>query len=276
MDDIFKRASVWGFDTAYRDAFGNMKEVEAGVFTRLLDGFPVIVPGPRAIPASVVLRGSADRSLRLSCDSGLTVRWTLRTDRALVADGEARAPTIALPSELPEGIFRLEIAIDTPAGEVREQASLIVCPQRAFQGGAQAPHRMWALAFQLYAVRSQANWGHGDFADLLAMVDLAADLGAAGVGLNPLHALFDDAPEQASPYSPSSRLFLNPLYIALDQVPEFPGAAAASLTERIDELRTQPMVDYRGVAWREPFHIAPEEGSAIAPDLQARLTIPGA
>lgn len=45
MDDIFKRASVWGFDTAYRDAFGNMKEVEAGVFTRLLDGFCQISPG---------------------------------------------------------------------------------------------------------------------------------------------------------------------------------------------------------------------------------------
>ena len=82
---------------------------------------------------------------------------------------------------------------------------------------------MWTLAFQLYAVRSRTNWGHGDFADLLAMIDLAADLGAAGLGLNPLHALFDDAPEQASPYSPSSRLFLNPLYIALDQVPEFTG-----------------------------------------------------
>jgi 4-alpha-glucanotransferase len=44
--------------------------------------------------------------------------------------------------------------------------------------------RMWALAVQLYGVRSARNWGHGDFTDLLALADLAADLGASGVGLN--------------------------------------------------------------------------------------------
>ena len=82
---------------------------------------------------------------------------------------------------------------------------------------------MWALAVQLYGVRSARNWGHGDFTDLLALVDLAAELGAAGVGLNPLHALFDDRPSEPSPYFASSRLFLNPIYIDPEAVPEFPG-----------------------------------------------------
>ena len=248
MDDIFKRAGVWGFDTEYRDAFGNMKSVDAGVLERLLEGFPAAPPVPRALPHSVVIREGADRSLRLGCDPGLAARWTIRTGNDVVTQGEATTPWIALPSCLPDGIFQLEVAIGAPAGEWREQVSLIVCPRHAYQGSADAPRRMWALAFQLYAVRSQTNWGHGDFGDLLAMIDLAADLGAAAIALNPLHALFDDTPEQASPYSPSSRLFLNPLYIALDQVPEFPGAAAAGLGERIAALRAQSMVDYRGVA----------------------------
>src|SRR5262249_50806854 len=83
-------------------------------------------------------------------------------------------------------------------------------PRQAFQG---PPGRWWLLAVQLYGVRSRRNWGHGDFSDLLALIELAAEVGAGGVGLNPLHALLDSEPDQPSPYSPDSRLFLNPLYI---------------------------------------------------------------
>jgi 4-alpha-glucanotransferase len=106
---------------------------------------------------------------------------------------------------------------------------------------------MWALGVQLYGVRSLRNWGHGDFTDLAALVDLAADLGAAGIGLNPLHALFDGASD-ASPYAPNSRLFLNPLYVDVDAVPEFPGLQAAGLEEEVERLRTREIVDYDGVA----------------------------
>src|SRR5258708_21507882 len=106
---------------------------------------------------------------------------------------------------------------------------------------------MWALGVQLYGVRSLRNWGHGDFTDLAALVDFAADLGAAGIGLNPLHALFDGASD-ASPYAPNSRLFLNPLYVDVDAVPEFPGLQAAGLEEEVERLRTREIVDYDGVA----------------------------
>ncbi len=107
---------------------------------------------------------------------------------------------------------------------------------------------MWALGVQLYGVRSLRNWGHGDFTDLAALVDLAADLGASGIGLNPLHALFDDRAEDASPYYPSTRLFLNPLYVDVDAVPEFPGLRAADLEEEVDRLRKRDVVGYDGVA----------------------------
>ena len=59
--------------------------------------------------------------------------------------------------------------------------------------------RVWGLMAQLYGVRSARNWGIGDFGDLKALIELAAGLGAAVVGVNPLHAT------QGSPYSPSSR-----------------------------------------------------------------------
>ncbi|HEY4141887.1 MAG TPA: 4-alpha-glucanotransferase [Pseudolabrys sp.] len=115
--------------------------------------------------------------------------------------------------------------------------------QRAFQGDG---HRHWALAVQLYAVRSRRNWGHGDFTDLKTLVRLAARHGAAAVGLNPLHALFPDRPEHASPYGPNTRLFLNPFYIDVEALPEFP--TTADLDADIATARAGELVDYTHVA----------------------------
>jgi 4-alpha-glucanotransferase len=117
--------------------------------------------------------------------------------------------------------------------------------QRAFQGDGR---RLWAIAVQLYALRSRRNWGHGDFTDLSQLIAIAAAHGASAIGLNPLHALFMDRAEQASPYAPNSRLYLNPLYIDVEVVEEFPGVAAAGLQGEIAALRASDMIDYAGVA----------------------------
>jgi len=74
------------------------------------------------------------------------------------------------------------------------------------------------------------------------------DFGAAGIALNPLHVLFDDRAKEASPYSPNSRLFLNPLYIDVEAVPEFPGLGAAELEQEVEVLRGREFVDYASVA----------------------------
>jgi len=116
---------------------------------------------------------------------------------------------------------------------------------RAFQGDGR---RLWAIAVQLYALRSRRNWGHGDFTDLSQLIAIAAAHGAAAIGLNPLHALFMDRAEQASPYAPNSRLHLNPLYIDVEAIEEFPGVAAAGLQGEIAALRASDMIDYPGVA----------------------------
>ncbi|HET7307156.1 MAG TPA: 4-alpha-glucanotransferase [Gammaproteobacteria bacterium] len=119
----------------------------------------------------------------------------------------------------------------------------------------QGDGRRWGIQVQLYGLRSPRNWGIGDFTDLAELVEGAAELGAATVGLNPLHALFPTRPGHISPYSPSSRLFLNPLYVDVEAVPEFTDCAAAhrkvnstTFQARLRELREAPLVDYRGVA----------------------------
>src|SRR3954470_7533094 len=105
--------------------------------------------------------------------------------------------------------------------------------------------RIWGFMVQLYGVRSARNWGIGDFGDLRTLVEIAADLGAAAMGVNPLHA------GGTSPYSPSSRHALNVLYLDAEAIPEFqrcPPAqklvASKAFQEKLKKLRDAELVDY--------------------------------
>jgi 4-alpha-glucanotransferase len=55
-------------------------------------------------------------------------------------------------------------------------------------------------------LRSAGNWGIGDFSDLAELGKIAAKHGCGLIGVNPFHQMYLDVPEQASPYSPSTRL----------------------------------------------------------------------
>lgn len=106
--------------------------------------------------------------------------------------------------------------------------------------------RAWGLSAQLYELRSGRNHGIGDFEDLGTLCEIAARAGADFIGLNPLHALFLAEPDRCSPFSPSNRRFLNPLYIAIDRVEGYePAMVDAAAAER---LRGTRFVDYAGVA----------------------------
>jgi (1->4)-alpha-D-glucan 1-alpha-D-glucosylmutase len=107
----------------------------------------------------------------------------------------------------------------------------------------------------LYALRSARNWGVGDFTDLAQAIVGWAREGAAVIGLNPLHALFPHNPAHVSPYSPSSRLFVNPLYLDVEAIEDFAACDEArarvgspAFQERLRALRETPLVDYPGVA----------------------------
>src|SRR5512133_1825386 len=245
--DIFERAKRLGVDTEYRDGFGHPRTVEPEVLVRILDALAAGGNGAeRMLPRTILVRENAEQPLRLAAAEGQPLRWEIVSAQK-IAEGEGTSPLLTLPV-LQNGVFELRVTVAHPGNDRTESACLIVCRDRAYQGGQTAPGRMWALAVQLYGVRSLRNWGFGDFTDLAALVDLAGDLGAAGIGLNPLHALFDDRASNASPYAPNSRLFLSPLYIDVDAVPEFPGLQAAGLEEEVERLRMQDIIDYDGVA----------------------------
>ncbi|HLJ21523.1 MAG TPA: malto-oligosyltrehalose synthase, partial [Stellaceae bacterium] len=115
--------------------------------------------------------------------------------------------------------------------------------------------RCWGMAVQLYGIRSRRNWGIGDFTDLRETIRGVARLGGAFVGVNPLHALFPVHPDHVSPYSPSSRLFYNPLYIDIEAIEEFREdatirgrVASAEFQKRLQSLRSGDQVPYVEVA----------------------------
>jgi 4-alpha-glucanotransferase len=83
--------------------------------------------------------------------------------------------------------------------------------------------RSWGFTVQLYSLRSRSSWGHGDLRDLADFAAWAArDLGAGFVLVNPLHAAEPVPPVSASPYQPTSRRWISPLYLRIEDTPEFP------------------------------------------------------
>lgn len=141
-------------------------------------------------------------------------------DSRIELDGqELELRWLALPP-LPVGYHRVAVA----TGQSKEvvSAHLIVAPRRCHEltQGPEVP-RFWGFSVQLYALRSTPESGIGDFGDLALALEATHSLGGDLLGINPLHVLFAHAPEDASPYSPSSRVFLNPWYIDVAQAPGY-------------------------------------------------------
>ena len=164
-----------------------------------------------------------------------------------LADGTRYSARSLALADLPAGYHRLLLEQEGR----RVSAELIACPARCQTLPADAG-RLWGVGCQLYTLRSEHNWGVGDFGDLEELLELAARAGADFVLLNPLHAPCADEAVMASPYSPSDRRFLNPLAIDPAREPEWPQVAAEVLGEAeldlLQSLRAEALVDYPGVS----------------------------
>ncbi|RYX98898.1 MAG: 4-alpha-glucanotransferase [Bradyrhizobiaceae bacterium] len=240
--DLYTKATELGIQTGFHDGQGEWHTTDAAALKIILDALPVRAPR-RFLNGIVTLRAGEGRRTKLADTVALPLKWEVCDRDRVLAEGTAHSYEFPLPSDLPVGVYRLQLA---DASLSSEDATLIVAPGKAYAG---TFDRTWMLAVQLYGLRSDRNWGIGDFTDLQDLIRVGASLGAGGIGLNPLHALFDDRPAECSPYSPNSRLFLNPLYIDVEALPEFTGAADSELAP----LRRSGLVDYPAVAaakWR--------------------------
>lgn len=144
-------------------------------------------------------------------------------------------------------------AITITGGEKSCTGELVVCPPRCYTGERESDEhvRRWGVACQLYTLRSDRNWGVGDFLDLAELVDVAASHGADMIALNPLHATCCQDDNGVSPYSPSDRRYYNPIYLAPELIPYYsdePLDEYSQLLTLLPSLRDAGHIDYHKVA----------------------------
>ncbi|SOD40019.1 malto-oligosyltrehalose synthase [Nitrosovibrio sp. Nv4] len=237
----------------------------------------------RAMPPVQVVRESA-RPYRITIalpvtEDKLVYRWYLRRESGAEDGGEftpsemeeiERSRVDSLDNLDGQEFVRRALALDLPVEPgyhrfsieradgrgVAGEMPFIVAPAACYEPlSIEGEGRGWGLALQLYGIRSERNYGIGDFGDLRRAIEICADAGGSTLLLNPLHALFPDAPEHASPYSPSSRTWFNPLYLDVEAIPDFPECEevrsmvlAPQFQAQLRALRAAEQVDYRSVA----------------------------
>ncbi|PKG40248.1 4-alpha-glucanotransferase [Psychromonas sp. Urea-02u-13] len=171
-----------------------------------------------------------------------------------ISEIEFQCYQVALKVDLPQGYHLLEV-FEKGNEEALTSMSFIITPSACFTPKAmQEGKKIWGSSVQLYCIKSENNWGIGDFSDLKVLLQKTADHGGDFIGLNPIHALFPAQPNNASPYSPSSRKWLNVLYTDLTNVAEFKSDQALQSTvnspefnDKLSSLRDSQWVDYQGV-----------------------------
>jgi 4-alpha-glucanotransferase len=170
---------------------------------------------------------------------------------AHIEDIEFQEYLIDIPITLPLGYHTLSLVIDDDElGSMR----LIIAPTSCFKPETLTQgQKVWGLSVQLYCLRSEHNWGVGDFSDLSFLVEKLAKQGAQFVGLNPIHALYPANANACSPYGPSSRRWLNFIYIdvtALDGYQHVNTQSIvndASFQQKLQQVRASDLVDYETV-----------------------------
>jgi 4-alpha-glucanotransferase len=208
LEELRRAAEARGIATSFTDAAGRRYVVSEATLEAVLEAMGP-APATTAWPPVVVAR--TGRQVTWRPPEGEPATLVLET-------GQERPLPAELPGDLPPGWHRVQGRTGA--------TTLVVAPGRChlpaeLEGGGRA----WGWAAQLYAVRSRASWGIGDLGDLAGLLAATAPLGAGFALLNPLHAAM---PTEPSPYNPSSRVFRNPLYLHIEDVPELAGSTATA------------------------------------------------
>jgi 4-alpha-glucanotransferase len=267
-DELRRLAEAYGVATEYWDQAGTLVQVGAATVEAVLTALGLDVSDSAAIDAALeekrlrdwrrmlppvyVTRQGEDRRLWVHVPDGRPARawvaleddgsrdleqmdyWVDPVDVDGVRIGEA---SFRVPGDLPLGWHVMHAESDG----ISATSPLVVAPHR-LDPAAIAGDRQWGLMTQVYAMRSSGSWGLGDLHDL---ADLAAwsgrDLGAGFVLINPLHAASPVPPMSPSPYLPVTRRFANPMYLRVEDVPEYaslPADAVARIEALAAPLRT--------------------------------------
>lgn len=274
----------YGIEREYEDVWGNTQKVAVPVLLDLLRAMGAVCDTAQQRFDSVnqnqstgdellldpVLVSVEHEQLRIPVrlqptDFNAQVEWLLteesgNTHTARIPVGDAAEISaqhflllIELDVRLAPGYHQLQVTL----GPRSSYLSLIITPQacyipEALQSGQQ---RWWGMAAQVYGLRSDSDFGIGDFGAVAEMIRLCDQRGAAFLGLSPLHAMYPERPAHCSPYSPSSRLFINTLYIDVAGCEDVRNSRAAmkllqsdGFRQHLAVLRDSELVDYERVS----------------------------
>ncbi len=222
---------------------------------------PVYIPlGNRALSAislSWTVTDESGRQESISCSADdLAVseeRWIqgLRHVKVMIADNRRRDIgyyTVRVS-------FTISEQTETDTVSCAKTVRLIITPDSCYLPDRLRQGQARGLSVNLYSVRSEKNWGIGDFGDLIEIIATIGKLGGDFVGINPLHAIPNTMPYGISPYSPISRLFRNAVYLDISGIPEVASSPEARelmrssrFIEELDALKKSEFIDYERIA----------------------------
>jgi 4-alpha-glucanotransferase len=215
----------WGIEPGYRSALGDWRSS----------------PDTSLATVQRALASAARRGRRAYSDVWVLTQGETRAisepSQLVLEDGTRVVLGSHLPRDLPLGYHELE------AQETGQRIRVVVTPGQCYLPDGLST---WGWAVQLYALRSKRSWGMGDLGDLATLGRWSSRvLGAGMLLMNPLHAPLPTPAQQPSPYYPSSRLYRNPLYLRIEDVPgaDRLGRALGPLIEAGRELDRTERID---------------------------------
>jgi 4-alpha-glucanotransferase len=253
-------AAEAGLSVDWKDANARPQRVSPEVLRKVLDGLGYPAETDEQIEAS--LKHLQDQSLSTTAPPLLTVDHGRNLDLSAwfaphtpfvlkLEDGSTLEAQLTASAELP-GLATVgyqQLAIDG------QHLTIAVAPKTCFSlamASDVSVARNWGLTVQLYYLRREGDGGFGDTQALEAFARAAGERGASAIAISPVHAMFASDPQRYSPYSPSSRLFLNALYAA-------PGAILGEravrmaieetgLADELKRLEALPLIDWPAAA----------------------------
>ena len=247
---LVELADRFGISTAYEDWSGRRVDVPESTLIAVLAALGVDAADEakrnsaraahekahwsRALPPTIVAQAGAPTTFWVHVTHGQPAEVWLELEDGTVRTGIRQVDnftppfdldgrrigeaSFVLPDDLPLGYHRVRLR----SGEAEADAAVIVTPAWLGVPERFGARRSWGLATQLYSVRSRQSWGVGDLTDLVDLAVWSASAHGAGyVLVNPLHAAEPTSPMEPSPYLPTSRRFVNPLYLRVEAIPEF-------------------------------------------------------
>ncbi len=276
-DAVRELAGLVGIERRYRDALGHEVETPIGSMRSVLGAMGYDSDSPDAIRESVASmqteRASLVRPLIVISEGNLPriplnrpdsdhAEWQLEDEAGSISHGRGLITDdqIELP-ELASGYYRAKIEI----GNRSADTTIIVAPDKCWHPDGE--RQRWGTSGPVYGIASTADLGIGDFGDLAAIARTTAGRGASFFGMSPVHALFGANRTRISPYSPSSRLFLDPIYIDPRQITGQEQLAQELIARAagdgvLSRLHADPLVQYDAV-WSLKYPILKSLWSAF-------------